>query len=76
MAVFSTLLGQLVINWVLKWLGPTTVSVGILSEVIWAILLSILLINETLEFKQLIGVIIIFMGLTFYIMNHNYKNQK
>ncbi|QZY53723.1 DMT family transporter [Crassaminicella profunda] len=66
MAIFSTIFGQMLINWVLKWLNTTTVSVVMLTEVIWATLLSILILNERITNKQIGGIIIIIVGLLIY----------
>jgi len=67
MAICSTLLGQMVINWVLRWLDTTTVSVFILSEVVWTIVLSFVLLNELVTAKELIGISIIMLGLLTYL---------
>ncbi|WP_432404141.1 DMT family transporter [Wukongibacter sp. M2B1] len=66
MAIFSTIFGQMLINWVLKWLNTTTVSVVILTEVVWTTLLSILILNERITNKQIVGIIIIIVGLLIY----------
>lgn len=66
MAIFSTIFGQMLINWVLKWLNTTTVSVVILTEVVWTTLLSILILNERITNKQIVGIIIIILGLLIY----------
>lgn len=66
MALFSTIFGQLVINWVLKWLKTTTVSVVILTEVVWATLLSVVVLDEWVTGKQVIGIVVIILGLLVY----------
>lgn len=66
MAIFSTIFGQMLINWVIKWFTTTTVSVAILTEAIWATALSILLLNEHVSANQVIGMIIIIIGLLVY----------
>lgn len=69
MAVCSTLLGQMVINWVLRWLDTTTVSVFILSEVVWTIILSFIILNEIVTGKEVLGISVIMFGLMVYLMN-------
>ena len=66
LALFSTILGQMLINWVLKWLSATTVSVVILTEVIWATLLSIIILSEPINSNQIIGILAILTGLIIY----------
>ncbi len=66
LALLSTLLGQMVLNWVIKWLSTSVVSVGILSETIWAVLLSYLILNEKLTMIQGIGIAIILVGLIYF----------
>lgn len=66
MALFSTIFGQMVINWVLKWLTTTTVSVVILTEVIWATLLSVIILGDIVTSKQAMGISIIVVGLLIY----------
>lgn len=66
MALFSTIFGQMLINWVLKWFNTTTVSVMILTEVIWAILLSIIILNEGVSKEQILGILVIIVGLLIY----------
>lgn len=66
LALFSTIFGQMLINWVLKWLSATTVSVVILTEVIWATLLSIIVLNEQINSNQIIGISSIIIGLIVY----------
>lgn len=66
LALFSTILGQMLINWVLKWLSATTVSVVILTEVIWATVLSIIILREQINSNQIIGILAIISGLVIY----------
>lgn len=66
LSLFSTIFGQMLINWVLKWLSATTVSVVILTEVIWATLLSIIILSEPISSNQIIGIFAIVIGLIIY----------
>lgn len=66
MAFFSTILGQMLINWLLKWMSATTVSVAILSEVIWATILSLIVLGEYVSSKQIQGICVIMIGLLLY----------
>lgn len=66
LALFSTIFGQMLINWVLKWLSATTVSVVILTEVIWATVLSIIILKEQISSNQVIGILAIILGLVIY----------
>lgn len=66
MAICSSIFGQMLINWVLKWINTTSVSVGILTEVIWATLMSIVILGEHITSKQMGGIVMIIAGLITY----------
>lgn len=74
LALISTLLGQMLINWVIKWLSASVVSVGILGETIWASIFSYFILKENISVHQLIGIGIILIGLV--IFSIHYKSGK
>ncbi len=76
MAIFSTLFGQMLINWVLKWMNTTTVTVAILTEVIWAAVLSTIILNEKITLHQFIGIFIIISGLLIFSYRDKLKLKR
>lgn len=66
-AIISTIFGQMVLNWLLKWFNATTISMGVLTEPIFATILSIIILNDKIYFKQVIGMLFVFLGLLFFL---------
>ncbi|GLX67531.1 DMT family transporter [Paenibacillus glycanilyticus] len=66
LAIIPTIFGQFLFNVLLKTIGATTVSVGIIGEPVLAILLAYLLLGETISSFQLIGGMITLSGMGMY----------
>ncbi|MDY8025536.1 DMT family transporter [Paenibacillus polymyxa] len=66
LALIPTIFGQYLINLLLKSLGATTISVGIIGEPILAIILAYLLLGETISIFQFIGGIMTILGMGGY----------
>ncbi|MCT4634199.1 MAG: DMT family transporter [Firmicutes bacterium] len=75
LALISTILGQMLLNWVIKWLNTTIVSVGILGESIWAIIFSYIFLKETISVQQGLGISIILIGLGVFAVNNNIEKE-
>jgi drug/metabolite transporter (DMT)-like permease len=67
LAALPTLLGHTLFNWVVKWVGVTTLSMSILGEPIGASLLAYLIFGETLRPLQIIGSLVILVGIGIYL---------
>jgi len=63
MGLLCQLAGWLTINHSLRFLESTKVSIALLSQTVIACLLAILLLNETLEFNEIIGSAIVLGGI-------------
>jgi drug/metabolite transporter (DMT)-like permease len=63
MGLLCQLAGWLTLNHTLRFLESTKVSIALLSQTVIAGFLAILLLNETLELKELIGSIIVLAGI-------------
>ncbi|WP_110113700.1 DMT family transporter [Bacillus sp. CGMCC 1.16541] len=68
LAIFPTLLGHSLLNWSLKFVSTTVISMAILFEPIGAATLAYLLLNEKVSIMQVIGSCIIFLGVSLYLL--------
>lgn len=66
LAVIPTIFGQNIFNLLLKTIGATTVSVGIIGEPVLAILLAYLFLGETITAFQFTGGFITLFGMGMY----------
>lgn len=71
LAVIPTLLGHTVLNWSLKWVGASVVSVSILGEPIGASVLAYAVFGETLSVSQWIGGGLILFGVYAFVRTKN-----
>lgn len=67
LAVVPTLLGHTVLNWSLKWVSASVVSVSILGEPIGASILAFLIFGEMLTTSQWLGGALILCGVYLFI---------
>lgn len=66
LAIIPTIFGQLLINLLLKSLGATTLSVGIIGEPVLAIILAFVFLGETISLFQFIGGMMTVLGMGGY----------
>ncbi|MDU4959529.1 MAG: DMT family transporter [Sporomusaceae bacterium] len=69
LALIATILGQMIFNWLLKWVSTTLVSMSILGETIGTCILAYFILGETISLQQGIGIAVILTGLALYILN-------
>lgn len=69
MAIFSQLIGHTSINWSVRWLSPTLVTLGILFEPIGASFLGFILFQEMPSMLVLIGAFIILIGVIIAVIS-------
>lgn len=67
LALIATILGQLIFNWLLKWVSTTVISMAILGEVIGTCILAYFILNETISLQQQIGIGTILTGLALFL---------
>ena len=67
LAVVATLLGHSLFNWSLKWVSTNTISVMILFEPVGSIILAYYILGEKMILPQIIGGMIIMIGIIFYV---------
>lgn len=70
LALIPTLFGHTLMNWSLKWLSTSTISVAILFEPIGASVLAVILLNETILWTQIVGGLIVLSGITIFLMDN------
>ena len=69
MAIFSQLIGHTSINWSVRWLSPTLVTLAILFEPIGASFLGFVLFQEIPSILVLIGAVIILIGVIIAVIS-------
>lgn len=68
LALIATILGQMIFNWLLKWLSASVISMSILGETIGTCILAYFILNETISLQQGIGIVIILSGLALFLL--------
>ncbi|WP_453994241.1 DMT family transporter [Bacillus nitroreducens] len=76
LAIVPTLLGHNLFNWSLKWVSTSTISVSILFEPVGAAILAYFILSEKILHTQVIGGIIILVGIWLYSLGERKKKQQ
>lgn len=66
LAIVPTIFGQYIFNRLLKSIGATTVSVGIIGEPVLAIILAYIFLGESISAFQIVGGLITLLGMLMY----------
>ncbi|OAR03746.1 hypothetical protein SA87_00760 [Hydrogenibacillus schlegelii] len=69
LALFPTLLGHSLFNWVIRWIPASTLSVAILGEAVGSALLAYWVFGETLHLGQWVGGTLILVGIALAILH-------
>lgn len=75
LAVIPTLLGHTVLNWSIKWVGASVVSVSILGEPVGASILAFFVFGETLTPSQWLGGVLILIGVYAFLQTRKVKRK-
>ncbi|MGM0902832.1 MAG: DMT family transporter [Bacillota bacterium] len=67
LAIIPTLLGHTLLNWVVKWVSTSMISVAILFEPVGATLLAYYVVGETVNLSQGIGGMVVLLGIGLFI---------
>ena len=67
LALISTILGQLIFNWLLKWLSANVISMSILGETVGTCFLGYVLLDEVIMLQQFIGIVGILCGIGIFL---------
>lgn len=75
LAIIPNLLGHTLFNWSLKWVSVNVISIAILFEPVGAAILAIIIFEEYLSASQLIGGLIVMLGITLFVVDFkSFKN--
>lgn len=69
LALISTVFGQFVFNWLLKWIPATVISMSILGETIGTCILAYFILHEAISLQQGIGITTILFGLVLFFIS-------
>lgn len=69
LALIPNLLGHTFINWSIKWLSTSTISVAILFEPIGATILAVILLSEEVLWTQMVGGLIVLIGIMIFLVD-------
>lgn len=69
LAVIPNLLGHNLFNWAIKWISANTISMTILLEPVGATILAYIIFEELLTLSQIIGGIIVLLGLILFLLD-------
>lgn len=65
--LISTLLGQVIFTWLLKYFPATVISMTILGEAVGTCILGYFILHETVSLKQFIGIVVILFGIGLFL---------
>ncbi|ACB50203.1 hypothetical protein cce_0852 [Crocosphaera subtropica ATCC 51142] len=75
MAIFSQLIGHTSLNWSVRWVSPTLVTLAILFEPIGSSFLGFIIFQEIPSMLVLIGAIIILIGVIIAVLSSQNKDK-
>ncbi|TGA97643.1 DMT family transporter [Sporolactobacillus shoreae] len=67
LALISTILGQTVFNWLIKWMSTSTISMSILGEPIGTCILAYIILGQGITLQQGIGIFVILAGISVFL---------
>jgi Predicted permeases len=68
LALISTILGQTVFNWLLRWMSTSTISMSILGEPVGTCILAFFILKQGISLQQGIGILVILTGIAIFLM--------
>lgn len=69
LAIIPNLLGHNLFNWALKWTSTNVISIAILFEPVGAALLAIFIFNEYLTVSQIVGGMVVILGIMLFVVD-------
>ncbi|MBY0096868.1 DMT family transporter [Mesobacillus maritimus] len=76
LAIIPTLLGHTLLNWAVKWVSTSMISVAILFEPVGATVLAYNVIGETINPSQVIGGLVVLLGISLFIYDERKVSLK
>lgn len=71
LALIATILGQMIFNWLLKWLSASAISMSILGETVGTCILAYFILGEVISLQQGAGITITLVGLALFLFHQN-----
>lgn len=75
LTIISTMLGQIIFTWLLKYFSAAVISMTILGESVGTCILGYFILNETVSLKQIIGILIILLGIGLFLFERSNKSS-
>ncbi|SIS56839.1 DMT family transporter [Salimicrobium flavidum] len=75
LALIPTFLGHSLLNWSLKWVSTSKISMAVLLEPVGASILAYLLFGESLSWSQVLGGAVVIFGLMIFILSTTRKRK-
>lgn len=76
LALIPNLLGHTFLNWSVKWVSTSTISVAILFEPVGASVLAFYILDEKVLWTQVVGGIIVLAGITIFLIDDKKVKMK
>lgn len=76
LAIIPNLLGHTLFNWSLKWVSTNVISIAILFEPVGAAVLAFYILGETLIATQIIGGLIVLVGIILFVLDDRMFTKK
>lgn len=67
LALVSTIMGQTIFNFLLKWMNASTISMSILGEPVGTCILAFIILKQGISLQQFTGILIILSGITIFL---------
>lgn len=74
LALIPNLLGHTLFNWAIRWVSTNAISIAILFEPVGASILAYYIFNESLSTAQIIGGIVVLLGILLFVVDGCKKN--
>lgn len=75
LALIPTFLGHSLLNWSLKWVSTSKISMAVLLEPVGASILAYFLFGENLSWTQLLGGAVVIFGLMIFLLSTSVKRK-
>ncbi|SDJ68116.1 DMT family transporter [Salimicrobium halophilum] len=75
LALIPTFLGHSLLNWSLKWVSTSQISMAVLLEPVGASIMAYFLFDEILSWTQLLGGAVVLFGLMIFILSTTRKRK-
>lgn len=76
LALISTILGQTILNWLIKWLNTSTISMSILGEPVGTCILAYFILKQVISYNQILGAVIILIGIGIFLLGQKTNTEK